>query len=221
MRRLLLRILAVIVTGAVLLSIWAAVDLYIPHNVDIRDFDPDEVARLDTAMWRSYYSRQRLKLYFELTELLEKQYKLNFWRRQAMAFRAAKAAFVFKDGESRADYEKALPDLEKFYAAIRDISTTDFDADQAAKLELEWWIVHRQRKSYPPGSLSKALAETAAAIYDLPPERFTEHANLRAEAMEIRDTKAEQGGVAEEDWARIDDLLHRSWRSLHHAVNEK
>lgn len=221
MRRLLLRILAVIVTGAVLISIWAAVDLYIPHKVDICDFDPDEAARLDTAMWRSYYSRQRLKLYFELTELLEKQYKLNFWRRQAMAFRAAKAAFVFKDGESRADYEKALPDLEKFYAAIRDISTTDFDADQAAKLELEWWIVHRQRKSYPPGSLSKALAETAAAVYDLPPERFTKHADLRAEAMEIRDTKAEQGGVAEEDWARIDDLLHRSWRSLHHAVNQK
>lgn len=221
MRRLLLRILAVIVTGAVLISIWAAVDLYIPHKVDIRDFDPDEVARLDTAMWRSYYSRQRLKLYFELTELLEKQYKLNFWRRQAMAFRAAKAAFVFKAGESRTDYEKALPDLEKFYAAIRDISTTNFDADQAAKLELEWWIVHRQRKSFPRGSLSKALAETAAAVYNLSPERFTEHADLRAEAMEIRDTKAEQGGVAEEDWARIDDLLHRSWRSLHHAVNQK
>lgn len=78
------------------------------------------------------------------------------------------------NGESRADYDKALPDLEKFYAAIRDISTTDFDSEQA---------------------------------------------DLRAEAMEIRDTKAEQGGVAEEDWARIDDLLHRSWRSLHHAVN--
>lgn len=204
-----------------MIAIWAAVDLYVPHKVDIRDFDPDEVARLDTAMWRSYYSRQRLKLYFELTELLEKQYKLNFWRRHAMAFRAAKAAFVFKDGESRADYETALPDLEKFYADIRDISTTDFDAKRAAKLELEWWIVHRQRKSYPPGSLSKALAETAAAVYNLPPERFSEHADLRAEAMDIRDTKAEQDGVTEEDWARIDDLLHRSWRSLHDAVDRK
>ncbi len=221
MRRLLLRILAVSAAVVVLISAWAAFDLYSPHKVDIRDFDPDEVARLDTAMWRSYYSRQRLQLYFELTELLEKQYKLNFWRRQAMAFRAAKAAFVFKDGESREDYEKALPDLEKFYADIRDISTTDFDAKQAAKLELEWWIVHRQRRSYPPGSLSKALAETAAAVYNLPLERFAEHADLRAEAMEIRDTKAEQGGVTEADWARIDELLHRSWRSLHDAINQK
>ncbi|MGD9562244.1 MAG: hypothetical protein AB7F88_08475 [Pyrinomonadaceae bacterium] len=221
MRRFLLRILAVLVVASVFLAVWIAFDLYRPHTVDIRDFDPDEVARLDTAMWRSYYSRQRVQLYRELTELLEKQYKFPFWRRQLVAFRAAKAAFVFKDGSSRADYEKALPDLERFYAEIRDISTTDFDANQAAKLELEWWIVHRERKTYPAGSLSRALAEAAAAVYKLPPERFVEHADLRAEAMEIRDTKAEQGGVTEADWARIDDLLHRSWRSLHAAVNRK
>lgn len=31
-------------------------------------------------------------------------------------------------------------------------------------------------------------------------------------------TKAEQGGVTESDWARIDELLHQSWRSLSKAV---
>jgi len=219
MRNFLIRILAVFAIVLVFLVGWIAFDLYTPHKVDIREFDTDEVARLDTAMWRSYYSRQRLQLYRELTELLQKQYKLRFWRRQLLAFYAAKAAFVFKDGKNRVEYEKALPDLEKFYNEIRDISSTDFDAKQAAKLELEWWIVHRERKNYQPGDLSKALAETAAAVYKRPPESFAEHADLRADAMEIRDTKAETGGVTEEDWARIDDLLHRSWRSLHHAVN--
>ena len=37
--------------------------------------------------------------------------------------------------------------------------------------------------------------------------------------MNIRDRQAEQGGVTEEDWHRIDDLLHQSWRSLWRAVN--
>lgn len=46
-----------------------------------------------------------------------------------------------------------------------------------------------------------------------------DHGRLRAEAMTIRDTKAEQGGVTEADWTRIDELLHQSWRSLHEAVN--
>ena len=220
-----LRILSKVAIGlliiGVLLASWIAFDLYTPHKVNIRDFDPDEVARLDTAMWRSYYSRQRLKLFSQLTELLEKQYKLNFWRRQLIAFRAAKATFVFKDGKSREDYEKALPDLEKFYSEIHDISTTDFDIKRAAQLELEWWIVHRERAKYQEGALANSLAVGAAAIYNVPEEKFLEYGKARAEAMEIRDTKAEQGGVTEEDWQKIDELLHKSWRSLHNAVNNK
>jgi hypothetical protein len=218
MKRFLLRTFFVIFVAAVLLGAWIAFDLYRPHKVDIRRFDPDEVARLDTAMWRSYYSRERLRMYRELTELLQKQYGLPFWRRQLVAFYAAKAAFVFKDGRTREDYEKALPDLEKFYGEIRDISTTDFDAKQVAKLELEWWIVHRQRKQYKDGDLARALAETAGAVYQMPAEKFLEHGALRADAMKIRDEKAESGGVTEEDWQQIDELLHQSWRSLHDAV---
>ncbi|MGC2236319.1 MAG: hypothetical protein WA584_09165 [Pyrinomonadaceae bacterium] len=221
MRKILLKILLGILIIGVLLGVWIAFDLYKPHKVDIRDFDADEVARLDTAMWRSYYSRERLKLFGQLTELLEKQYKLRFWRRQLIAYYAAKATFVFKDGKSREDYEKALPDLEKFYAEIWDISTTDFDVKKAAKLELEWWIVHRLRKQYKEGDLARALAETAAEVYKIPVENLMEHGDLRARAMEIRDTKAESGGVSEEDWQKIDELLHDSWRSLHNAVRPK
>ncbi len=40
---------------------------------------------------------------------------------------AANAAFVFKQGKQRADYEKALPDLVKFYRAIRQMSDIPFD----------------------------------------------------------------------------------------------
>jgi hypothetical protein len=221
MKKILFKIFIALPVVGVLLAGWMAFDIYTPHKVDIRDFDADEVARLDTAMWRSYYSRERVQMYSELTELLQKQYRLRFWRRQLVAYYAAKAAFVFKDGKSRADYEKALPDLEKFYGEIRDISTTDFDVNQAAKLELEWWIVHRERKKYAEGDLARALAETAAAIYQMPPESFLEHGRLRAEAMEIRDRQAEAGGVTEADWQKIDELLHQSWRSLHRAVNQK
>ena len=220
MKKFLFRTFLGLLIIGILLGTWIAVDLYTPHKIDIRDFDADEIARLDTAMWRSYYDKERLKMFSELTELLQKQYKLNFWRRQLIAFYAAKAAFVFKDGKSRADYEKALPDLEKFYASIRDISTTDFDAQKAAKLELEWWIIHRERQKYQEGDLARALAETAAEIYKMPVENFMEHGLLRAEAMNIRDNQAEAGGVSEEDWQKIDELLHQSWRSLHTAVNQ-
>jgi hypothetical protein len=69
--------------------------------------------------------------------------------------------------------------------------------------------------------LARALAETASEVYKVPVENLMEHGDLRAKAMEIRDTKAESGGVSEEDWQKIDELLHDSWRSLHKAVNNK
>jgi hypothetical protein len=202
-----------------LLAAWVAYDLYSSSRTSLRDFDADEVARLDTAMWRSYYSRQRARLFAQLGELLRTQYRLPFWRSNAVAYRAAHAAFVFKDGHTRADYERALPDLVSFYNSIRSVSDTDFDPERAARLELEWWIVHRERRAHAAGDLERALADLEAELYRVPADKLSEHARLRAEAMEIRDREAEQGGVTEEDWKRIDELLHQSWRSLHAAVN--
>jgi hypothetical protein len=218
MKKILSKIALALLIIGILIGVWIAFDLYTPHKVDIREFDADEIARLDTAMWRSYYSRERVRMFSELTEVLEKQYKLRFWRRQLMGFYAAKSAFVFKDGKSRADYEKALPDLEKFYSEIHDISTTDFDVKRAAKLELEWWIVHRERAKYQEGDLANALADAASALYNVPKEKLLEYGKARAEAMKIRDTKAETSGVTEEDWRKIDELLHASWRSLYNAL---
>jgi hypothetical protein len=221
MKKILSKIALGLLIIGVLLVGWIAFDIYTPHKVDIRDFDADEIARLDTAMWRSYYSRRRVQMFSELTEVLGKQYKLRFWRRQLMAFYAAKSAFVFKDGQARADYEKALPDLEKFFSEIRAVSTTDFDVKRAAQTELEWWIVHRERAKYQEGDLAKALADAASALYNVPPEKFLEYGKFRAEAMKIRDREAEAGGVSDEDWQKIDELLHQSWRSLHTVVNMK
>lgn len=98
------------------------------------------------------------------------------------------------------------------------MSDIPFDPDRAARLELEWWIIHRQRAMHAPGDLDRALAELQAEIYKVPVERLMEHGRLRAEAMTIRDTKAEAGGVTETDWAKIGELLSTSWRSLAVAV---
>jgi hypothetical protein len=154
-----------------------------------------------------------------MTELLRSQYNLPFIRSNAVAYQAARAAFVFKGGRSRQDYEKALPHLVSFYTAIKKVSDIQFDADRAARLELEWWIIHRERDKHAPGDLANALADLSAELYQMPAERFGEHARLRAEAMTIRDKKAETGGVSETDWAKIDELLHASWQSLFDVVN--
>jgi len=198
---------------------WLGYDFYGPRSSKLRDFDPNEVARLETDMWRSYYAKERLKLFTQLAELMRSQYHMPLATSNAVAYQAARAAFVFKEGRKREDYEKALPHLVKFFQSIRDGSDTPFDVEKAAKLELEWWIVHRQRARHEPGDLDRALAELPAEIYQMPVEKMMEHARLRAEAMTIRDKKAEASGVTEEDWKKIGELLRASWQSLWKAVN--
>ena len=213
--RIILRIIGVVL---VLLVGGVLFDLYYPRTSRLREFDPDEVARLETAMWRSYYDKERVKLFNQLSELLRTQYHLPLLRSNEVAYYGANAAFVFKQGKERSDYEKALPDLKKFYGEIRKVSDIPFDVERVSQLELEWWIIHRQRSQHKPGDLDRALAELQAEVYRVPVEKLLEHGRLRAEAMTIRDTKAEQGQVTEEDWAKIDQLLRQSWRSLAQAV---
>jgi hypothetical protein len=202
--------MAVALIGVLTLYDWIR-----PSRGDLRDFDPAYVARLETSMWRAYYDRQRLRLYTDLCELLRRQYHMSLTRSYVTAFYAARAAFVFKDGKSRADYERALPGLRRYYAEIRAASATPFDVERVARLELEWWISHRNRSA----QLQSDLGQLQSAIYSLPPERFQAHAQARAEAMYLRDDRAAAGSVSDQEWEQIDRLLLRSWTSLHTAVN--
>ncbi|MDX6498324.1 MAG: hypothetical protein QOG23_1584 [Blastocatellia bacterium] len=211
-------VIRVVVIVLVLLICGVLYDLYYPRTTQMREFNPDEVAHLETAMWRSYYDKQRLQLFNQLAKLLRLQYGLSQLKSNQVAYYGANAAFVFKQGQQRSDYEKALPDLLKFYGAIRKMSDIPFDVDRAARLELDWWIIHRQRDQHAPGDLAKALAELQAEIYHVPVDRVLEHGRLRAEAMTLRDTQAEKGGVTEADWTRINELLKESWGSLAKAV---
>jgi hypothetical protein len=210
-RRVMLGALAIFV-------VYAGVDLFWPFNNDLRQFDPVALGKLETDMWRSYYDRKPLKLFFELTEMLRTQYKFPWLRSFLGAYYATDAAFVFKDGKQRSDYEKALPALESYFNTIRRTGNINFDISRAAKLELEWWIVHRQREHYGKAALDSACANAAAAIYLVSPDSTFEHGRLRAEAMVIRDTQAATAGVREQDWAQIDKLLQACYKSLRRVI---
>src|SRR5438309_9895741 len=179
LRKVIVRVIALILALVICAVLY---DLFWPRTTHLREFDPDEVARLETAMWRSYYEKQRLRLFNQFTELLRSQYHMPLLRSNRVAYYASNAAFVFKDGKQRSDYEKALPDLVKLYTEIRKMSDIPFDVDRAARLELEWWIVHRERARHKPGDLETALAELQAEISRVSVDRVMEHARRRAEA---------------------------------------
>jgi hypothetical protein len=203
-----------------LLAAWIAFDLLVPTHHDLRDFDGHEVGRLETAMWRSYYEHRSTALFTELIELLQKQFHLPFWQACEGAWYAAHSAVVFQVGHSHEEYARALPDLDRYYAIIRNASTSDFNVHRAAVLELDWWIVHRERAQHPVEDLYRSLAILQAEIYRIPPNQFSEHARLRGDAMLIRDATAAGAGTSESDWRRIGEMLDRSWGALQESVRK-
>ena len=147
-----------------------------------------------------------MKLFTDLTTLLRTQYAMPFWRSNLAAYQAAKAAVVFQRG----DYAAAFSPLITYYELILRSSSAHFRPDVAAALELDWWIIHRERDRHPAGDLEAALAKLQSELYGRPAADFAEHGRYRAEAMQLRDA----GG----DWARIEALLMDSWTSLHRQV---
>ena len=197
---------------------YGVASVFQPLHRDLRRFDPAAVAKLETKMWRSYYDHERTQLFFELAEMLRTQSQFPLLRSYVGAYYGSWAAFVFKDGRQRTDYEKALPALQAYFGLIRNTGRVDFDARRAAALELEWWIVHRERASNDPATLGRACAEAGAFAYQVPVEATLAYGQLRAAAMLALDTRADKGRISEADWTYIEALLCRSYQALRLAL---
>ncbi|WP_018618994.1 hypothetical protein [Spirosoma luteum] len=203
------------------LLLWVLTDLYVPRKTSIRQFDPAEVARLETAMWRSYYDKNPALLFWQLAGGLRQQFHAPFWRSVVLAFQATKAAFTFKQGKSRADYQETLPDLVAYYESIQSLTIEQFNISRVAEMELEWWIVHRQRDRYSYSDLSDALMQTSAALYNQPTRNFAIYGPLRADAMRLSDEAGRRdGGATEADWKQVDRVLNRAWGALQVTVQK-
>ncbi|WP_461135879.1 hypothetical protein [Spirosoma lituiforme] len=203
----------------VALVLWITIDVFVPRQHSIRQFDANEVARLETAMWQSYYDKNPALLFWQLAGGLRQQFHAPFWRSFGLAFLATKAAFVFKKGHSRADYQQAMPGLITYYEAIQKLTVERFDVQRVASLELDWWIIHRQRDRYSYADLAKALAKTSAALYSQPVSSFSSYATLRANAMRLCDeTGHKPNATTEASWQTIEQELDRAWHVLHTVV---
>ncbi len=202
------------------LVLWIATDFLIPRQHSIRQFSVEAIAQKDTEMWRSYYRREQVALFGKLAEALRDQFGAPFWQSWGLAFWAAKAAFDFKNGKSRADYDRVIPTLETYFSSIQALSVEPFDVKKAARAELDWWIVHREREKQPTGALAQSLAKAAGVLYNQPAPHFLAYGRYRAEAMRIRDEAANRpGGTTEADWNQIHHQLYRSWTALYQAVH--
>ena len=129
---------------------------------DLRQFDYKKVARLDTAMWRAYYNHQFIKLFFLLLQVMRSQLRLNWYLTVKMAYYAGWAAADYRLRKGREDYKKTLSNLTKYEKILSEHSIQPFDYEKVARLELEWWDIHRYPKKYKK---SLMISESELRLY--------------------------------------------------------
>lgn len=207
----------IILSLLTLLGIWIATDYWVPRQHDLRQFNPTAIGILETKMWRSYYEKKPLLLFWQSAQLFRQQLKAPFWRSFKIAYHAAKAAFIFKNGTNRQDYNLALPNLQAFYREVARLSSRPLEVKRAAKQELEWWIIRRYREEHPPEEWTKLQAQVAAAVYGVDPVQCETYGTLRTEAMLYRDNLGEK--IGEEDWERIEKMLIDAWAVLKKSIH--
>jgi hypothetical protein len=189
-------------------------------KTDLRQFDYEEVANLDSAMWRAYYNHQFLKLFSLALRLIKTQLGLNWILTIRLAYYSAWAAAYYRINKHKGvDNTRVLNSLTKFFRIISENSVEVFDYQKAAELELAWWDVHRRSKQNNE-ALEQSLAVAAAAVYNVPSSALGEYAHCRAAAMILPQHEGDKQPVFT-NWAEVTALLNESWRSLHKVIQKE
>lgn len=190
----------------------------VPGRSPLTSFDPESIGRAEQRAWAAYYLRQWPTLFDMMLRMTRSVFGLSLHKAVYAAYINTEAQVVW--ARQGAQDGKAEDLMRQFYAYVREPTGGRYDVDRAAKLEVNWWQVHRNRDQYPDHSaLAQALADTYAEVYQLPADRLLPAGEARAAAMDLSDQWIREGKDPNSPLlGQISDLLVQSYRSLSEAV---
>lgn len=211
MIRFFLRLSLLVIVAVLVALVWAVW----PRTGNLRDFDADAVARLETVMWRDYYERDYKDLWLQLFNLHQQEYHFSPTQSYQLATSAAQAARLFQPTTSRDEAQVALPELTRYYSLLLEKSGESFDPAKVAASELDWWQLRRETNA--PEKYGATMARVTEEIFGIANPSVTKAALDRARMMRYRDDRRD-GKMQPSDWAHIEKNLIESYRELKKGV---
>jgi len=187
----------------------------------LRSFDPSRVADLECAAWVAYYRRRWLRLLAVAVGLARAELGMSWPRTVRAAWFALRAIQLWAPLPAN-DPERARRYMRRFYLLVQATHGQPRDPAESARLEIEWWRVHRaaQQVSGARDELADALARLYACVFGVPESDVRPAAVHRCRAMEISDQWVTQGMRPDSPllaWERT--VLVRSHTALLAAVS--
>jgi hypothetical protein len=173
-------------------------------------FDPVAVGNRETDAWAAYYRHEWGRFLVAAVGMVRAGFGMGTVKTLRGAWYVLRANQVWAPYPDN-DPEAARTLMRRFYTLIVADAGLTIDARTAARLEVEWWRVHREHQYDPEVSvdtLVSALQDLYAYVYSGPREAMLDAARYRVEAMDLSDKWVAAGRRAE------DPLLAAERRAL-------
>jgi len=182
--------------------------------------DPDQVAHCEAAGWRAYYDRQWLNVLKLMVTLAQKQFHIPFPVSLVAAYYVTRASILYAPVEH--DTARVLAYLRSFYRLARRYSGLHFDPTHVARIELQYFEVHRRLAEEPDKQeLVGVFVDLHSATFGISPQAAHESAVARTEAVTIVDSITHHKSTdIDGDWVRIEAALRRCYESIKQRLAE-
>lgn len=129
----------------------------------MRSFDPRKVGELECATWVAYYRREWRSFLRAAVAVVRHAFGLPWPATLYGAWLVLRANQLWAPADN--DPDGARRCMRRFYTLVARRHGERFDVVEAARLEVEWWRVHRELQHGSGESDERPLVDALVALY--------------------------------------------------------
>jgi hypothetical protein len=160
-----------------------------------RSFDPVRLGHQETEAWAAYYRHEWLTFLRAAVGMVRTGFGTGPVGTLVGAFHVLRANQLWAPYPDN-DPDGARASMRRFYTLVGRHHQLSIDPQQASRLEVEWWRLHRAHQHDPDvsaESLVRSLVDLYSYVYDVPPDAVREAAQHRVDAMDLSDAWVSAG----------------------------
>jgi hypothetical protein len=161
--------------------------------MNLTAFDPGKLAQYEKENYVAYYQKRWLRLLRVSIRMVQEAYQFSLWQAIYGAYLIARAEIAFAPFPEN-DVPLAEAYMRRFFTFLNRVHGLKIDVENAAQVEVNWWIVHRNLFAQDENQeLVEALARHLVVVYGIAESGAREAAYHRAQGMLYSDKWVRSG----------------------------